>query len=75
MGFIATLIGIVIGCVVVYTIMYNQYNKDLCKTCKHCSILRRYRRYGDSKCFYTYEDGEIRNNGEPVYICSCYERK
>lgn len=69
------IIGIAIGIFIGSSIYSHYYNKDLCKTCKHCLVMGEYRRYGDNKCIFTDSSKEICNRGDKITICRGYERR
>ena len=69
------ILGIIIGGFLLSTTKSITKEEDLCKSCKHCTLMRRYHRYGDNKCIYTDSCSEIRNMGEKVTICCGYEKR
>lgn len=69
------IMGAILGATIGICILSIIKNKDLCKSCRHCTLMRGYRRYGDDKCIYTDEYSEIRNMGDKVTICQRYEKR
>lgn len=72
------ILGTIIGGLLLSTTKENDLYKsknDLCKSCKHCILMRGYHRYGDNKCVYTDNYSEIRNRGDKVTICYGYEKR
>lgn len=72
------LLGIFIGCfiglLVMYIIMYRNQNKDLCRTCDHCSLIQGWRKYGDNHCIWAGPDGEIQGYGDKITVCKFYKK-
>lgn len=69
------IMGAILGIIIGGFILNITIEKDLCKSCKHCTLMRGYHRYGDNKCIYTDEYSKIRNMGDKVTICHGYEKR
>lgn len=67
-------VGCSVGLLVMYIVMYHNQNKDLCKTCDHCSLIRGWRKYGDNHCIWAGPDGEIKAYGDKITVCKFYKK-
>lgn len=74
MFWIGIFIGCFIGLLIMYIVMYNTNNKDLCKTCDHCALIRGWKKYGDNYCVWAAPDGEIKVYGDKVTVCKFYKK-